>query len=82
MARLLLELDTALEVFARDGFGALRDAWRTRCVHMQATVQLVSEFAAPLEGRCLDVDHDGALLLLTESGVQRVVSGDVSLRRA
>ena len=36
----------------------------------------------PLLGRCLGVDNDGALLLETENGIQRILSGDVSLRPA
>ncbi len=36
--------------------------------------------AEPLVGVCLGADDDGALLLDTPAGVQRILSGDVSLR--
>jgi len=45
-------------------------------------VQLLDDGSAPLSGRCAGVDADGALLLETASGMQRIFSGDVSLRRA
>jgi BirA family biotin operon repressor/biotin-[acetyl-CoA-carboxylase] ligase len=35
-----------------------------------------------LDGICEGVDNDGALLLATTAGVRRILSGDVSLRRA
>jgi BirA family biotin operon repressor/biotin-[acetyl-CoA-carboxylase] ligase len=45
-------------------------------------VQILGDGAAPLIGRCLGVDDDGALLLETGGGIERIHSGDVSLRPA
>jgi len=45
-------------------------------------VQILGEDAAPLVGRCLGADDDGALLLETASGIERIFSGDVSVRPA
>ena len=45
-------------------------------------VLLVGDDAEPLAGICLGADDDGALLLGTGGGVQRIFSGDLSLRRA
>ena len=37
---------------------------------------------AVVQGVCLGVDADGSLLLDTAQGVERIFSGDVSLRRS
>lgn len=80
LARLLAALHGVLEEFAGNGFFAVRDRWLARCAHLDAPVQILSEFAPPLAGCCVGVDVDGALLLETAVCVQRVLSGDVSLR--
>jgi len=45
-------------------------------------VQVLGDDAEPLVGVCLGAADDGALLLETAAGVQRILSGDLSLRRA
>lgn len=82
LARLLAALHEVLTEFASGGFVALRGRWLARCAHMDLPVKIISEFAVPLEGRCLGVDVDGALMIETSVCVQRVLSGDVSLRPA
>jgi BirA family biotin operon repressor/biotin-[acetyl-CoA-carboxylase] ligase len=82
MARLLAALHGALEAFASGGFAALRDRWLAFNAYAGAPVRVISEFAVPIEGICAGVDVDGALLLETAVCVQRIVSGDVSLRPA
>jgi BirA family biotin operon repressor/biotin-[acetyl-CoA-carboxylase] ligase len=79
LARLLLELEAALAAFDRAGFAAFRESWMTRCAHLDAPVTLIGDGGGS-EGVCRGVDDDGALLLQTAAGLQRVVSGDVSLR--
>ncbi len=80
LARLLENLHRVLSDFAVDGFVAVRDRWLSRCAHLDEPVQILSEFSPPLAGRCVGVDVDGALLLETSVCVQRILSGDVSLR--
>jgi BirA family transcriptional regulator, biotin operon repressor / biotin---[acetyl-CoA-carboxylase] ligase len=82
LARLLVSLHGVLENFGSGGFAALRDRWSALNAYAGTSVRIISEFTAPLEGICMGVDVDGALLLETGGGVQRVISGDVSLRRA
>jgi BirA family biotin operon repressor/biotin-[acetyl-CoA-carboxylase] ligase len=82
LARLLLALRATLGTFAVGGFQTLRPRWMALNAHADASVQVLSEFAPPLVGRCLGVADDGALLVKTVAGVQRVISGDVSLRPA
>lgn len=81
-AALLAELLATLEQFAAAGFAALRDDWVARHAFQDAPVLLSADFAAPREGICRGVDTDGALLLETATGIERVLSGEVSLRPA
>lgn len=83
LARLLESLHRALSEFAAGGFVALRERWLAHCAHLDAPVQVLSGYGAPpLSGRCVGVDVDGALLVETSVCVQRILSGDVSLRPA
>jgi BirA family transcriptional regulator, biotin operon repressor / biotin---[acetyl-CoA-carboxylase] ligase len=80
LAALLIALHGVLESFGAGGFALLRERWQALNAHDGAPVHILSQLAPPLEGTCAGVDADGALLLATEAGVQRVISGDVSLR--
>ena len=82
LARLLAALHEVLQSFAAEGFASLREEWLMRHAYAGQMVHLLSDFAPPLQGRCLGVDRDGALLLETSAGLQRIVSGEVSLRMA
>lgn len=82
LARVLASLHGVLESFGQDGFAAQRERWLALNAYADAPVRILSEFSPALEGRCVGVDVDGALLLETACGVQRVISGDVSLRPA
>lgn len=79
LARLLIELDATLETFDREGFGAFRDPWLARHAMQDVVVQVAGDNQT-LSGVCRGLDVDGALLLETDSGLQRIVVGDVSLR--
>lgn len=81
LAAILVALADALEIFTVDGFFALKIDWQARHAWQGLPIQLLADEATPLLGRCLGADDDGALLLETESGTQRIFSGDVSLRR-
>jgi BirA family biotin operon repressor/biotin-[acetyl-CoA-carboxylase] ligase len=80
LAAILLELLAVLETFASAGFAGLRAAWSARHAFENAPVRLLSDFAAPRAGVCRGVDADGALLLEADGRVERVLSGEVSLR--
>ncbi|MDR0777274.1 MAG: biotin--[acetyl-CoA-carboxylase] ligase [Azonexus sp.] len=82
LAAILRELAAVLECFAEAGFTALRADWQNRHVWQQRPVQVLGEGEVPLAGLCLGADADGALLLQTAVGLQRIYSGDVSLRPA
>ncbi len=80
LARLLLALRAIFETFAVGGFNAVRARWTALNAYADAPVQVLSDFAPPLTGRCLGVADDGALLLETARRIERIISGDVSLR--
>lgn len=80
LAALLVELRAMLETFATASFAALRDAWTARHAFQDAPVRLLSDFTPPREGLCRGVDETGALLLETAGGIERILSGEVSLR--
>lgn len=82
LAALLNALAAQLDEFGRAGFAGFAEEWLARNAHAGQLVSILAESAAPIEGRCVGVDADGALLLDTATGVRRIVSGDVSLRPA
>jgi len=76
---LLAELQRFLEIYASAGFTALRGAWQQRNAFADLPVRIVSDDDIRT-GICAGVDDDGALLLRTDTGMQRILAGDVSLR--
>src|SRR5688572_16669623 len=82
LAGVLIELDRALEGFARDGFAPVRAEWQRRHAHQDRRVTLALPGGARLTGRARGVAEDGALLLETRAGTQRYHSGEVTLRSA
>ncbi len=79
LAAILGEFHRLFETYAAAGFPALRGAWEQRNAFAELPVAIRGE-SATLYGTCAGVDDDGALLLRTDEGVQRVLAGDVSLR--
>ncbi|MBS1159032.1 MAG: biotin--[acetyl-CoA-carboxylase] ligase [Proteobacteria bacterium] len=82
LAAILSALAGELDTFAERGFAGSKAEWLRRQAWPEQPVQVLGEGGAALGGRCLGVDDEGALLLETASGMQRIFSGDVSLRRA
>lgn len=82
LVRLLEELDVTLTRFEHQGFAGIRDAWLARQAYRGRQVRVTLGEKTLIEGQSVGVDHDGALLVLTADGVERVLAGDVSLRPA
>jgi len=82
LASLLAELHGVLQQFAERGFAGVRGDWLARHAFEGQAVRLLSDFGPPLDGCCRGVDSDGALLLETAAGLERIISGEVSLRKA
>ncbi len=81
-AALLIDLRATLERFAGGGFAALRGEWMAHHAFQDIPVRLLSDFGPPQAGICRGVDVDGALLLEIEGRVERILSGEISLRAA
>lgn len=81
LAALLAALATIFETYDREGFRALRNAWEKRHVFQHCDVRILAD-DGERSGRCTGVADDGALLLDTADGCQRILVGDVSVRGA
>lgn len=82
LAQLLVDLATVLDRFSLGGFGALRSEWQAHHVWQDRPVRLLDGELVDRVGICLGADADGALLLRTPTGIERCLSGDLSLRVA
>jgi len=80
LAGLLRELSSVIEVFAQQGFCALRAEWQELHAQQDRPVQLLLPDGKNISGIARGVAEDGALLLETATGVSRYHSGEVSLR--
>ncbi|MFT3849062.1 MAG: biotin--[acetyl-CoA-carboxylase] ligase [Propionivibrio sp.] len=79
-AQLLIALADTFDRFARDGFAVLREQWQRRHAWQERPVRLLRDGSVLKEGVCLGADDDGALLVRTAGGVERCLSGDLSIR--
>lgn len=82
LAAILCELQAVLDIFAVDGFVAVKMAWQDLNAWDGLPLEVSGDGQLRQTGRCIGVDNDGCLLLDTGKGVEQVIVGDVSLRRA
>jgi BirA family biotin operon repressor/biotin-[acetyl-CoA-carboxylase] ligase len=80
LAAILSELLAVLERFAQHGFSGLRNDWLAVHAFQDAPVTLLTDFSPARIGFCRGVDDDGALLFDTNGTIERILSGEVSLR--
>jgi BirA family biotin operon repressor/biotin-[acetyl-CoA-carboxylase] ligase len=80
LARILVELDSALTRFATEGFAPFRSEWESRHAHQGKIVTLLLPDGRSERGRARGVAEDGALVLETRGSARRFRSGEVSLR--
>ena len=66
--------------FLAEGFAPLASAWSARDAFRNEPVRLLHDGQVLAEGLARGVDGDGHLLLETADGLQRIASGEVSLR--
>jgi BirA family biotin operon repressor/biotin-[acetyl-CoA-carboxylase] ligase len=76
LARLTRELDRLEDASER---GAALDEWRRRSTFLGKAVEVRVGERAPMRGIATAIDDDGALLVRTSSGTERVVAGEVAL---
>ena len=80
LGAMLVELAQVMGLFAAQGFAPLRDEWIARHAHQGKAIILTSAGENLVSGRAVGVAEDGALLVETARGVERFVSGELSLR--
>ncbi|MFZ4534997.1 biotin--[acetyl-CoA-carboxylase] ligase [Propionivibrio sp.] len=79
-AQLLIELAHVFDRFSSGGFAELRNQWQALHAWQDRPVCLLRDGRVEKEGICRGADVDGALLVLTAAGIERCLSGDLSLR--
>lgn len=79
VAALISETAMGLQQYERDGFASFLPEWRDADA-LAGKVVVVSSDAANVTGHARGIDLDGALCLQTRDGLQRFVTGDVSVR--
>lgn len=73
------QLAAALDTFERQGFAAFRADWMRLHAQQDEQIRVALPGGAAKEGVALGVDEDGALLLRTDAGVERLHSGEVGI---
>ncbi len=82
LAALLRALGPGLAQFGQHGFAPFRERWCALDLWRGSQVCLRDADRVVLEGESHGVDADGALLVRAAGGVQRCLSGELSLRLA
>lgn len=82
LAVLLKHLAAVLPEFEQHGFAKLRDEWTQYHAYHNQSVRMLMPDGLELQGVVQDVAEDGSLLVMTIDGLQRFVSGEISLRGA
>ena len=80
LARILIELRSVLEAFARDGFAPLRAEWQRRHAWQDRSVTVALPDGRRESGVARGVGEDGALIVAARAGIRRYHSAEVSLR--
>lgn len=74
-------LDKLCCLLEDDGFSPIITRWRKYAVTLGQDVRVLGIGGKEsFDGRAVDIDEEGALLVETTGGVRRVLAGDVSLR--
>lgn len=79
LAAILEQLEQTYLATVAEGFEPLLDEWRELSVTLGQSVNVIG-FGEQFSGTAINIDEDGALLVETETGVRRVLAGDVSIR--
>ena len=75
----LEELETVYQAALAGGFSPILDQWRERSATLGQQVDVVGP-DRQFSGLAIDIDNDGALLVQTAAGVEKVIAGDVSIK--
>jgi len=78
LAPVLNALDHWYGLYLQQGFGPVRDAWWLAHAASDQNVR-VHDGRGYIHGVARELDYDGALLLETEQGMQRMIAGDLEI---
>lgn len=74
-------LDALCLLLDEEGFSPIVERWREYAVTLGQDVHVIGVAGQEsFDGRAVDIDEEGALLVETDGGVRRVLAGDVSIR--
>jgi len=76
---ILFQIETLYNVAQAEGFVKILEEWKKYSVTLGKTVDVIG-INDTFVGVAMDIDADGALLVKTETGIKRVLAGDVSIR--
>jgi len=76
---ILFQIETLYNVAQTEGFVKILEEWKKYSVTLGKTVDVIG-INDTFVGVAMDIDADGALLVKTETGIKRVLAGDVSIR--
>jgi BirA family biotin operon repressor/biotin-[acetyl-CoA-carboxylase] ligase len=82
LAAVLNRLGAMQADFLAHGFGPMAPRWCARDAYRDQPVRLLHDGRLLAEGMARGVDGEGHLLLETDAGLQRIASGELSLRPA
>jgi len=77
---LLKHLATVLTEFEQGGFASLSDEWSKHHAYHNQTVRMIMPNGQETHGLVQGIAEDGSLLVTTADGLQRFISGEISLR--
>jgi BirA family biotin operon repressor/biotin-[acetyl-CoA-carboxylase] ligase len=82
LGELLKHLTNILTEFEQDGFVRLSDEWTKHHAYHNQAVRMIMPNGQEIHGEVQGVAEDGSLLVTTATGLQRFISGEISLRGA
>ena len=81
LIRVLECLEELYLAVKESGFEAVLAAWRRESITLGRMINVIAPDKS-YQGKAVNIDSDGALLVETEGGMERVLAGDVSIRPA
>ena len=79
LSQVLMEIETCYQEAVKNGFQGILQEWKEYSITLGQAVNVIG-IDRTFSGRAMDIDEDGALLVETKAGVERVLAGDVSIR--
>ncbi len=82
LERILRSIDAQLQPLERQDFASVLDAWRAHAETIGREVRVLHADGSSLAGLAEGVDATGALLVRVNHRLERITSGEISLRHA